>query len=69
MDRWFDIPWVGDKILSIGDQNTMDRGFDIPCVWGVKIPCVGMSQYHGWVRYTMDRGINMPWIVGSIYHG
>ena len=69
MDRGFDIPWVGDKIISMGDQNTMGRVSIFHGYGGVKIPWVGVSQYHGWIRYTMDRGINIPWIMGSIYHG
>ena len=51
---------------------------------GVKIPWVRVSKYYGWVRYTMDKGVNIPWVGGqnamsrrvnipwvgwSIYHG
>ena len=53
MDRGFDIPWVGDKIISIGDQNTMGRG----------------SIFHGYGgQNTMGRGVTIPWM-DSIYHG
>ena len=52
MDRGFDIPWVGEC------QNPMGRG--------IKIPCVGMSKYHGWVvRHTMGRGFDILWVAGQ----
>ena len=24
-----------------------------------------VSKYYGWVRYTMDRGVNIPWVGGQ----
>ena len=41
-------------LFDHGGQNTMGRGS--------KIPWKG-------VRYTMDRGVNITWIGGLIYHG
>jgi hypothetical protein len=36
----------------------MDKGFNIP--WA------GDSIYHGyWVKHTMVRGINIPWVRGQ----
>jgi hypothetical protein len=61
MDRWFDIPWVGDKILSIGDQNTMDRGSIFHGYWG--------SKYHGLGCHNTMDGFDIPWIGESICHG
>ena len=46
----------------------MNRGFSMPCEG---------SKYHGWEvgmpwvggQNTMDKGVQIPWIGGSIYHG
>jgi hypothetical protein len=66
----------GVDIRRVGGKNSMSMG--------VKIPWLRVSKYHGWVRYTMDRGsiyhgygvrftmgrwVKIPWIGGSKYHG
>ena len=58
----------GVEIRRVGGKKSMSRG--------VKIPWLRVSKYHGWVRYTMDRGqytmdmgFDIPWVVGSRYHG
>ena len=68
----------GVKIPFVGLRYTMDRGFDIPCVGGVRIPRVGNPICHGkefiyipWERgqNTMGTGFDIPWVGGSTYHG
>ena len=57
-----DIPYIeglyaigsGAKKPRVGAHNTRDRGFDIPCLGGLK--------YHG-------EGVKIPCLVVSIYHG
>jgi hypothetical protein len=46
----------------------MGRGFDKP--WKVSLIYVGRSKYNGkGIQYTMDRGFDMSWVGGSIFHG
>ena len=63
MGRGVKIPWVGD-------QYTTEKG--------LYKTCVGASIYHGyWVQHTMGRGgqntmgrgFDIPYVVGSKYHG
>jgi hypothetical protein len=67
MGRGFNIPWVGA-------QNTIDRESDISWVGegghnsmvkGSHISCIQGAIFHAYsVRYTMDRGRNIPWVGG-----
>jgi hypothetical protein len=61
MERWVDITWVGVNIPCEGGQYTMGRGL-IYHGKRVNIPWV-------WDRYTMERGVDIPWVGGLIYHG
>jgi hypothetical protein len=70
MARGFDMPWIGSSIyhgkwlrytMDTGGQNTIGRGFDIPCTWGLK--------YHVGGQITMGRGFKIPWVRGLIYPG
>ena len=50
-----DILWVGVRYI---------------CRRVVKIRWVGVSIYDGkGGQYTMGRGVDIPWVVRSIYHG
>ena len=51
----FEIPGVGASIYGgWGGQNTMGRGFDIPCVGGQNTMGRGFDKQ--WV------GVNIPWV-------